>query len=77
MPAIIKNCDSFDYNHKFKSVEQQAAELFANKYSWLDYSSWTECERVLRGGQIANGDYVFVFVEIPFNVKSSFIEFKE
>lgn len=76
LPAMIKPCDSFDTNHKFKSVEQQAAELFANKYNWLEYNSWTECETVLRGGQIANGDHVFVFVSIPFEVKDSFIEFK-
>ena len=74
LKPIIFNVDSFTH-HEFKSIQQQAAERFANKYNWLDYSNWSESERVLRGGQIANGDHVFVIVEIPFNVRKSFIEF--
>lgn len=76
LPSITKNVDDFD-NHPFKSVEQQGAELLANKYKWLEYNNWTESETILRGGQIANGDHVFVFIEIPHAVKKSFIEFKE
>ena len=73
---VIKSIDSFD-NHPFKSAHCQCAELIANQFGWLEYNSWNESERVLRGGQIANGDHVFVVVDVPFNVKKLFIEFKE
>lgn len=77
LQPLIYSVNEFDCNHKFKSVEQQAAEKFANHFNWLVYCSWNETEKVLRGGQLANGDYVFVIVSIPFNVRKSFIEFKE
>ena len=75
LPTIIMSCDSF-IDHPYKSIECQAAEVLANKYNWLNYNSYTECDVILRGGQIANGDHVFVLVDIPFNIRKSFIEFK-
>lgn len=77
LKPLIYSVNSFDSNHKFKSVEQQAAEKFANNFNWLVYCNWNYTERVLRGGQLANGDHVFVIVEIPCDVRKSFIEFKD
>jgi hypothetical protein len=76
LQGLIYSISKFDSN-SFKSVEQQAAEEFANHFNWLEYNSYTECEKVLRGGQLANGDHVFVIVAIPFEVRKSFIEFKD
>lgn len=76
LKPLIYSVKQFDTNHSFKSVEQQAAEEFANHFNWLKYSSWNETEKVLRGGVLHNGDHVFVIVSIPFNVRKSFIEFK-
>jgi len=76
MQPFTYSINQFDVNHPFKSVEQQAAEEFANHFNWLEYSSWSECEKVLRGGQLANGNHVFVIVSIPFEVRKSFKEFE-
>lgn len=76
LKPLIYSIEKFDTNHAFKSVEQQAAEEFANHFNWLAYSSWSETEYVLRGGQLANGDHVFVIVSVPFEVRKYFIEFK-
>jgi hypothetical protein len=72
---VTYSISQFDTNHQFKSVEQQAAEEFANHFNWLEYSSYTECEKVVRGGQLANGNHVFVIVSIPFEVRKYFVEF--
>ena len=72
----IFNCSSFDDNSE-QSIEHQAAVRFAQKMNWLNYCNWSESEKVLRGGQIANGDHVFVIVSIPFEVRSHFAEFKQ
>jgi hypothetical protein len=75
LPPIIYLINSFK-NHPFKSIEQQAAEKFANHFNWLEYDNYSESEMILRGGQLKSGNHVFVIVEIPFEVRKSFIEFK-
>lgn len=51
---IISTHDQrLDYNSN-KCIEQQAAEILCDAYCW---------STALAGGQIKNGDHVFVFVE--------------
>jgi len=54
--VVSVNSEKLDTN-SIKCVEQQAAEMLANKYNWLNDGT------TLAGGQIKNGDHVFVFVE--------------
>lgn len=74
--SITVNIDSLDTN-SFKSINHQAAEILANKYKWLEYSSFSECEKVLRGGVVDEKTQCFVIVPIPFAIREAFIEFKE
>lgn len=75
--TLIKSIDSFDTNHPFKSVEQQAAEELATREKWIGYDNWTYEERILRGGHLANNIYAFIIISIPFEARPSFIEFME
>lgn len=73
---ITVNIESLDTN-SVKSLNQQSAEILANKYNWLEYNSYTECEKVLRGGVVDEKTQCFVIVDIPFNARKSFPEFFE
>ena len=59
--SIVLNINSIDTNNSKKSVEQTAAEILCNKYNWLAYDNWQECEIGLVGGRLPNGDCVFCF----------------
>ena len=63
--SVILDCSDYD-NQSIDSIELTVAKMLANKFNWLDYDNWTECDRALVGGVIKNGDHVFVIVNVPF-----------